>query len=399
LILWSFSACSDWPDLCTSKVETIEPAEGERMTPTPRKKIVIAHSVRPDAPQHEVQTNKALARWLAQILGCKFGGSFEADKHRGRDLYLLPTQTIVGAAHAEELGISGPDDLWGGFVEHDFICTKAISHGLRSHLAHAPPGWSPLFSERVRNVVLDGLSVFALEDARPAAEHLLYAGPIRIKPIHACAGRGQEVIKSLDAFDEILARPDAEKLFSEGVVLEQDLSKVVTHSVGQSFIGGKVLSYCGEQYLTKDGQGEEVYGGSNLLVVQGGYEALLALDLPEDVRLAIEQAQVFDSAADEAYPRFFASRRNYDIAQGLDSSGNPRSGVLEQSWRMGGASSAEVAALQSFVNDPGMRAIRVSSVETYIDQALPADAIEVYRGPAENSEFLLKYVTVESYDG
>jgi hypothetical protein len=373
--------------------------EGGRMTSTPRRKIVVAHSVRPDAPQHEVQTNKALARWLAQILGCKFGGSYDAEKHHGRDLYLLPTQTIVGPASAHALGIKGPEDLWGGFVEHDFICTKAISHGLRSHLAHAPQGWSPLFSERVRNVVLDGLSVFALEDARPAAEHLLYNGPIRLKPVHACAGRGQEVIKSLDAFDDILARPDIEKQFSEGVVLEQDLSDVVTHSVGQSFIGDKVLSYCGDQYLTKDAHGEEVYGGSNLLVVQGDYDELLKLNLPDDVRLAIEQAQVFDAAADEAYPRFYASRRNYDIAQGLDSNGKARSGVLEQSWRMGGASSAEVAALQSFVNDPGMRAIRVSSVETYIDQPLPADAIEVYRGPAENSEFLLKYVTVKSYDG
>jgi hypothetical protein len=373
--------------------------EGGRMTPTPRRKIVVAHSVRPDAPQHEVQTNKALARWLAQILGCKFGGSYDAEKHHGRDLYLLPTQTIVGPASAHALGIKGPDDLWGGFVEHDFICTKAISHGLRSHLAHAPQGWSPLFSERVRNVVLDGLSVFALDDARPAAEHLLYGGPIRMKPVHACAGRGQEVIESLDAFDEVLTRSDIAKQFSEGVVLEQDLSDVVTHSVGQSFIGDKVLSYCGDQYLTKDAHGEEVYGGSNLLVVQGDYDQLLKLDLPDDVRLAIEQAQVFDAAADEAYPRFYASRRNYDIAQGLDSNGKTRSGVLEQSWRMGGASSAEVAALQSFVNDPGMRAIRVSSVETYIDQPLPADAIEVYRGPAENSEFLLKYVTVKSYDG
>jgi len=108
---------------------------------------------------------------------------------------------------------------------------------------------------------------------------------------------------------------------------------------------------------------------------------------------------VFDRAADEAYPGFYASRRNYDIAQGVDSNGKPRSGVLEQSWRMGGASSAEVAALQSFVNDPGMRAIRVSSVETYSDQPLPPDAIEVYRGPAQNSDFLLKYVTVKSYDG
>ncbi|WP_085585841.1 MULTISPECIES: DUF3182 family protein [unclassified Pseudomonas] len=369
------------------------------MAPTSRRKLVVAHSVRPDAPQHEVQTNTALARWLAQILGLKFGGAFDPARHRGRDLYLLPTQTVVGSEAARNLGIHGPDDLWGGYVEHDFICTKAISHGLRSHQAHAPAGWSPLFSERVRTVVLDGLSVFALEDARPAAEHLLYGGPIRLKPIHACAGRGQEVIASLDALDEVLARPDAATLFGDGVVLEQDLSEVVTHSVGQSFIGDTVLSYCGDQYLTEDASGEAVYGGSNLLAVRGGYEALLALDLADDVRLAVGQAQVFDRAADEAYPRFYASRRNYDIAQGLDSAGKPRSGVLEQSWRMGGASSAEVAALQCFINDPQMPAVYVSSVETYTDQALPADAIEVYRGPAEHSGFLLKYVTVNAYDG
>ena len=298
------------------------------MTPTNRKKLVVAHSVRPDAPQHEVETNRALARWLAQILGLKFGGSFDPELHSGRDLYLLPTQTLVGAAAARQLGVSGPEDLWGGYVEHDFICTKAISHGLRNKNAHAPQGWSPLFSERVRSVVLDGLSVFSLDDARPAAEHLLYSGPIRMKPIHACAGRGQEVINSLDQFDEILARPDAQTLFTEGVVLEQDLTDVVTHSVGQSFIGDKVLSYCGDQYLTSDAQGEQVYGGSNLLVVQGDYDDLLKLDLPDEVRLAIRQAQVFDSAADEAYPGFYASRRNYDIAQGLDASGLQRSGVL-----------------------------------------------------------------------
>jgi len=369
------------------------------MTPIKRKKLVVAHSVNADAPEHEVETNRALAKWLAQILGLKFGGSYDHQRHRDRDIYVLPTQTLVGAEVARQLGVKGPEDLWGGYVEHDFICTKAITHGLLNWHAHAPPGWAPLFSERVRGVVLDGLSVFSLSDARPAAQHLLYSGPIRLKPIHACAGRGQEVIESLDRFDEVLARPEAKSLFTEGVVLEQDLNQVVTHSVGQSFFGDTVLSYCGDQYLTQDAEGEEVYGGSNLLVVQGGYDNLLKLDLAEDVRLAIQQAQVFDSAADEAYPDFYASRRNYDIAQGIDCNGKRRSGVLEQSWRMGGASSAEVAALQSFVNDPQMRAIRVSSVETYIDQPLPVDAIEVYRGPAHNSEFLLKYVTVKSYDG
>ncbi|AZF07588.1 DUF3182 family protein [Pseudomonas sp. R5-89-07] len=369
------------------------------MTPISRKKQVVAHSIRNDAPQHEVQTNLALARWLAQILGLKFGGSYDPHKHAGRDLYVLPTQTVVGTAQARALNIKGPQDLWGGYVDHAFICTKAISHGLLSPEAKAPEGWSSLFSERVRDVVLDGLSVFALEDARPAATRLLYSGPIRLKPLHASAGRGQQVIRSLDEFEALLARPEAAVMFSEGVVLEQDLHDVVTHSVGQSFIGDHVLSYCGEQYLTRDGQGEEVYGGSRLLVVQGGYGDLLTLDLPDDRREAIRQAQVFDRAADEAYPGFYASRRNYDIAQGLDSDGQRRSGVLEQSWRMGGASSAEVAALQSFVNHPGLRAIQVASVESYVDQALPADAIEVYRGPAENSDFLLKYVTVDSYDG
>ncbi|WP_395610334.1 DUF3182 family protein [Pseudomonas sp. B22129] len=369
------------------------------MTPTHRKKLVVAHSTREGAPRHEVETNRALARWLAQILGLKFGGSYDPQKHAGRDLYLLPTQTLVGSHQAHALNIKGPHDLWGGYVDHAFICTKAISHGLLSPDAKAPEGWSALFGERVREVVLDGLSVFALEDALAAATRLLYSGPVRLKPVHACAGRGQQVIHSLDEFEAVLARPDAAQMFNDGVVLEQDLHDVITHSVGQSVIGDHVFSYCGEQYLTKDGQGEEVYGGSNLLVVPGGYDDLLKLDLAADVREAIEQAQVFDVAADEAYPGFYASRRNYDIAQGLDSDGQRCSGVLEQSWRMGGASSAEVAALQSFINHPGLRAIHVSSVETYVDQALPADAIEVYRGPAENSDFLLKYVTVKSYDG
>lgn len=369
------------------------------MTPTHRNKQVLAHSVRTDAPLHEVETNRALARWLAQILGLNYGGSYDSQRHAGRDHYLLPTQTLVGHALARQLGIRGPHDLWGGYVEHDFIATKAISHGLLNHHASAPPGWSPLFSERVRNVVLDGVSVFSLEDARPAATRLLYSGPLRLKPVHACAGRGQEVIQSLDQFEAVLARPDAAQLFRDGVVLEQDLRDVITHSVGQSVIGAHVFSYCGDQYLTTDGQGEHVYGGSNLLVVPGGYDDLLQLHLPDPVRLAIEQARVFDAAADEAYPGFYASRRNYDIAQGLASDGQPRSGVLEQSWRMGGASSAEVAALQCFIHDPGLRAIHVSSVETYVEQPLPADAIEVYRGPAQHGDFLLKYVKVNAYDG
>jgi hypothetical protein len=55
--------------------------------------------------------------------------------------------------------------------------------------------------------------------------------------------------------------------------------------------------------------------------------------------------------------------------------------------------------LQVFVEAPETSAVRVSSVETYRDQPLPTGAREVYRGAAENGDFLLKYVTVQSYDG
>jgi len=366
---------------------------------THRNKLVVAHSVNSQAPQHEVETNRALARWLSNILGLEYGGSYDSRQHAGRDLYWLPTQTLIGAEAALRLGIKGPDDLWGGYVEHDFVCTKAIAHGLLNKEAVAPKGWSPLFAKLTRGAVLDGISVFSLKDARPAAEHLLYAGPIRFKPVHASAGRDQRVIESVAQFDEIAADPRAQAIFSEGVVLEQNLREVKTQSVGQSFINGRVMSYCGVQHLTRDNDGLEVYGGSDLLVAQGGYIELLGLELPDDVREAVRLAQVFDDAANQAFPSFFASRRNYDIAQGIDSGGQPRGGVLEQSWRMGGASSAELAALQMFVEAPSTRAVHVSSVETYDDQPLPAGAIEVYRGPAENGDFLLKYVTVQSYDG
>nr|BFE93734.1 hypothetical protein GCM10020185_42700 [Pseudomonas brassicacearum subsp. brassicacearum] len=274
------------------------------MTPVNRNKRVVAYSVNPQAPRHEVETNRALAQWLAQILGWEYGDSH--DSQAGHDLYLLPTQTLIGTETLMCLGGSRGRRMCGaGMSSMIFICTKAITHGLLNKDAVAPKGWSPLFAKLTRGAVLDGVTVFSLKDARPAAEHLLYIGPIRLKPIHACAGRGQRLIKSLAQFDEIAAGPDAQALFRDGVVLEQHLNEVKTQSVGQCFINGKVLSYCGVQHLTHDSEGVEVYGGSDLLVVQGGYIELLRLELPDDVREAVRLAQVFDDAANQAYPSFF----------------------------------------------------------------------------------------------
>jgi len=61
----------------------------------------------------------------------------------------------------------------------------------------------------------------------------------------------------------------------------------------------------------------------------------------------VAAARRYDEATVE-FHGFTASRRNYDVGQGVGADGRPRSGVLESSWRMGGASSAELAALTAF---------------------------------------------------
>jgi hypothetical protein len=139
-----------------------------------------------------------------------------------------------------------------------------------------------------------------------------------------------------------------------------------------------VASYHGTQRLTPDNHGEQVYGGSDLRVARGDFEALLRLDLTTEARLAVAQAQTYDAATMAEFPDFFASRRNYDVAQGRDARGCRRSGVLEQSWRIGGASGAEIAALEAFRADPGLWSVRASTVELYGEGHTPPPWATVY---------------------
>ena len=173
---------------------------------------------------------------------------------------------------------------------------------------------------------------------------------------------------------------------------------IPTFSVGQVRVAELVATYYGTQCLTRDRGGAEVYGGSGLVVARGGFEALAPLGPSEEVRLAVAQARTYDEAAAECFPGFYASRRNYDVARGQDAAGRWRSGVLEQSWRMGGASGAEIAALEAFRADPRLRAVRASTVEIYGESEPPPHATVYFRGVDEQVGPLTKYTVVEPYD-
>ncbi|WP_313409785.1 DUF3182 family protein [Stutzerimonas kunmingensis] len=362
------------------------------------RRVVLTHANRPNEPQHERVVHAALAERLAALLGLTYGGDYDPTRRYEAQPYLVPSGTVVGLREAQALGLCGESDLFGGVVPQAFVETKAITHPLIRPDAAAPVGWSRDFSTQVKGSVLAGYSVFSLEDARDAGRRLLHEGSVRIKPVRATGGRGQQRVDDSDALDQALFALDEQELAEYGLVLEAHLEHVTTFSVGQVRVGGRLASYYGTQRLTEDNAGNEVYGGSDLVVVDGDFEALLALDLTETTRLAVSQAQVYDEAASACYRNFFASRRNYDIAQGIDGRGQPRSGVLEQSWRIGGASSAEIAALELFRQGTGARVVRASSLEIYgRERPAPAGATILYQGQDDEVGFVTKCVVVEQY--
>ena len=350
------------------------------------------------ACNHEQATRERIARQLAALLGYDFKGEYDASiDYRGEHLFFVPAQTIVGVQAARALGVTRPRDFFGGVVPHEFVATKSITHPLVAHDARAPRGWSAGFTAAVAGVVLRGYTAFCAADARRGGARLLEGGSVRVKPAIAVGGRGQSVVTSVRELDDAVADIAERDLAQCGVTVEENLTEVTTYSVGCVILDTAVVTYFGTQKLTADHKGADVYGGSDLTVARGGFDELLKLPLPESARRAVEQARVYDAAADRHFEGFMASRRNYDIAVGIRGATERRGGVLEQSWRIGGASGAEVAALEWFHTHPGARAVNASCFEVYGDAAPPAGATVYFDGEDENVGRILKYTVVEPY--
>lgn len=342
---------------------------------------------------HERATRRNFAERLAALKGFDFAGEHDPAGIYMRPLYVVPSDTLPSTDVAQSLGISSLHDLFGGVVPRPFVATKAITHGVAGPSAARPEGWDPSFAARVPQAVLQGFSAFSRDDARRAGRTLLEAGPVRVKQVRATGGRGQRVAADAAALDACLEGMDAAELAAHGVVLEENLDRPLTFSVGQVTVGPTTLSYHGSQRLTRDNAGIEVYGGSDLTLVRGGFDVLLAdSGLAPGLRLAIDQAMRYHQAVIDCYPGFFASRINYDVAQGMGAGGIWRSGVLEQSWRLGGASGAELAALEHFRADPACWRVQASTHEEYGEVVLaPPGAIVHYQGIDSRVGPLTKY--------
>ncbi len=364
-------------------------------SPLTRHSRVSFLCCRPGAREHELVSQICVARELARLIGGRFDRYIDA-RHPGAETglgYVVPNDTIVGREQALRWGIESADDLFGGVVPFPFMATKVISHPLVAADACCPPGWDARLSTRIADVVLPGCSVFSMRDLYRAARAMLPGGPVRVKLAGGIGGLGQFVIAAERELDERLAGIDAAEVSRRGAVVEPDLREPRTWSVGQLRIGRLCASYFGTQRTVRDRHGADVYGGSSITMVRGGFDALAPhMGGDASLRCAVEFARRYHDAAFATFHGMFASRCNYDVVQGFDAGGTQRVGVLEQSWRVGGASAAELVALHALHDEPARVKARAETVEVHgAEPALPDGAFVHFRGVDDWIGPLTKY--------
>jgi hypothetical protein len=348
--------------------------------------------------KHESATRTLIAAKLAALKGYEFAGDYDPARRYTGPLYFVPNDTLIGSELAQTASIRDHHDLFGGVVPYPFAATKTITHPLVSNDAFAPDGWSHEFARSVQGVVLFGFSAFTPADLRRAAARVLERGRARVKPARGVGGHGQTVIASAADLDALLDTVDPAELALYGAVIEQNFDQIETYSVGQIYVADLLATYYGRQLLTQDNQGANVYGGSDLILVRGDYDDLLNLELPPEARVAIKSARTYEAAASRAFAGWLASRRNYDVAQVVHDDGRRSCGVLEQSWRIGGASAAEIAALEAFRADPSLHSVRAACIESYGDHPVPPDATVLFQGVDDRVGGITKYSQVKAYD-
>lgn len=339
----------------------------------------LVDHARPAGNLHDRASRATLLARIAAVLDQPLLEPMDVGQASLATALLVPSEAL-DARVAGAAGVVDRHGLLGGVVPAPFVATKAISHGLVDDQATCPAGWSFAMSRLLGDAALPGYTAFTHADAAKAGRLLLARGPVRIKDVCGKAGLGQQVVRTAQQLDAALDCEDAADLAEHGIVLEENLTDVVTYSIGMVELGQQSVSYWGTQTLTTDHNGREVYGGTDLHVLRGGFGALTALDLPDRLAQAIRCAAIFDAAAHAAYPEILLTRRNYDVIEGTDAGGARRIGVLEQSWRVGGASGGEIAAFEAFCAEPDTMQVRCSTVEVYDLVTPPVGATVYYRG-------------------
>ena len=244
----------------------------------------------------------------------------------------------------------------GGVVEIASHRDKAILHPRVPGYEQNCIWHSSKFADLVSGAVLPGFSVFSTADAHRAFRQLQAEGyVVRGKDPTRDGSGGQWVIKDEAHLDSIMGSLPEEQILNHGLVLESNLETLETLSVGQIYLNGKFYSYYGNQESTTSPKGNQTYGGTTLTMMRGPFEDLArSIDDPH-LAQAVEQARTVYSAYSVYDP--LISRANFDVVQGQTANREFLSGVVDQSLRIGGATPAEIMAIEALQKDPSAKQV------------------------------------------
>jgi hypothetical protein len=356
------------------------------------RRCIVALSGREALLPHDREPHEALCRRLSSILDWPYAGWYSPGQDYPELPYFIPFGTL-SIEEAADYGVSSADSLLGGVVPHPFVATKVVAHALVPDAIASPAGWNAALGPRIAAHTLPGYSAFSKPDVYRAVERLLPLGPVRLKSAGSRGGVGQTVVSDAARSSSFVDSLGPEAL-AAGVSAEVNLGELRTISIGEVDLPDMTLAYYGEQRLTRTDEGALVYGGSYLHVLRGNLAQLAKESIPPGITEAIAAALGYERSVMDAFPGVVASRRNYDVAIGSQNDGSEHVAVLEHSWRVGGATAAEIAAYEALRASPSKQWIEAFTCELYGEGTPPANAQVLFQGNVPGSGTLTKYCGV-----
>lgn len=268
------------------------------------------------------------------------------------------------------------EDLFGGIATRLVFFDKTIIHPVVPGADVVPPVWISKVAEHVGDAAFRGFACFSRSDTITAGVILFNAGipEIRLKPVSIDAGLGQKVARSYGELEQQVAA-FSDSYVSAGITVEENLSSVVrTVDVGTYQIGNQHFSYVGTQRETLFHGDPGRWGGVAMYVRRGTLDELASWLTVPSLKTAVLQAKALDDAVD-LIPGMYVTRANYDVIQGFDETGTFRSALLEQSWRIGGSSPAEVLAAKLLL-DPQCDLAYATVDETFSHEAFDTTGMD-----------------------
>ena len=316
----------------------------------------------------------------------RFGGI-----DRGKTYYVADKTIVLEFSENQKLIkdalIESEKDFFGGIVPRAYQSTKAIMHPLVSREAACPLGWSHEFSQELVHLelVLPGFTVFNIEDIRTAFNHLYDKGvyQIRLKDPLGYLGMNQFVVTSFQELEQFISDKivDNEKLQQYGLVVEENLCPEDLKIYSVSFV---TVAFHQVQCIGVQRFSQGLYAGTDFVIMQTGKYILpellarVGIFNKEDAQVIIDKALLFRALLNKHIPEIKTARFNLDIVSGIASIYSnstcelvKRFALLEQSFRVGGASAAEIWGLEYLLCHPSVDAVcgvdsRLGSISTSV---------------------------------